>query len=43
MKIQEKYIMQMQHAVETFSMLLLIPLLSGAFGILMFPYPTSQV
>jgi hypothetical protein len=29
--------------VETFSMLLLIPLLSGAFGILMFPYPTSQV
>jgi hypothetical protein len=43
MKIQEKYITEMQHAVETFSMLLLIPLLSGAFGILMFPYLTSRM
>lgn len=43
MKIREKYITEMQHAVEAFSMLLLIHLLSGAFGILMFPYLTSQM
>jgi len=42
MKIREKYITEMQHAVEAFGLLLLIPLLSGAFGILMFPYLTSQ-
>jgi len=43
MKIREKCITEMQHAVEAFSILLLIPLLSGAFGILMFPYLTSQM
>jgi hypothetical protein len=43
MKIREKCITEMQHAVEAFSTLLLIPLLSGAFGILMFPYLTSQM
>jgi fructose-specific phosphotransferase system IIC component len=43
MKIQEKYITEMHHSVEAFSMLLLIPLLSGAFGILLFPYLTSQM
>jgi len=43
MKIRGKCIMEMQHAVEAFSTLLLIPLLSGAFGILMFPYLTSQM
>jgi hypothetical protein len=43
MKIREKYITEMQHAVEAFSMLVLIPLPSLAFGILMFPHLTSQM
>jgi hypothetical protein len=33
----------MQHAVEAFSMLVLIPLLSVPFGILNLPHLTSQM